>query len=33
MGRCAEAQFHLRRCGLSRLDADGDGVPCESLCR
>jgi endonuclease YncB( thermonuclease family) len=33
MTSCAEAQFHLRQCGLSRLDGDGDGVPCESLCR
>jgi endonuclease YncB( thermonuclease family) len=33
MGSCAEAQFYLEHCGLSRLDGDGDGVPCESLCR
>jgi endonuclease YncB( thermonuclease family) len=30
---CAEAQFYLETCGLTRLDGDGDGVPCESLCR
>ena len=30
---CAEARFHLTSCGLTRLDGDDDGVPCESLCR
>ena len=29
---CAEAKFYLNECGLSRLDGDNDGVPCESLC-
>jgi hypothetical protein len=33
MGSCEEARFYLTRCGLNRLDGDGDGVPCESLCR
>lgn len=33
MKSCAEARFHLRECGLTRLDFDGDGIPCESLCR
>uniref|UniRef100_UPI00138FFCF1 excalibur calcium-binding domain-containing protein n=1 Tax=Teichococcus vastitatis TaxID=2307076 RepID=UPI00138FFCF1 len=33
MTSCAEARFHLQQCGLSRLDGDRDGVPCESLCR
>ncbi len=33
MGSCAEARFYLEECGLNRLDGDGDGVPCESLCR
>lgn len=28
-----EARFYLTRCGLTRLDGDGDGVPCEALCR
>ena len=29
----SEARYHLGECGLSRLDGDGDGVPCEALCR
>ena len=33
MASCEEAVFHLRRCGLTRLDGDRDGVPCESLCQ
>jgi len=33
MGSCAEARFYLNQCGLSRLDGDKDGVPCEKLCR
>jgi endonuclease YncB( thermonuclease family) len=33
MTSCAEARFYLQQCGLSRLDGDRDGVPCESLCR
>ncbi|WP_199708141.1 excalibur calcium-binding domain-containing protein [Teichococcus wenyumeiae] len=33
MTSCAEAQFYFRQCGLSRLDGDRDGVPCEQLCR
>ncbi len=33
MSSCAEAIFHLEQCGLERLDGDGDGVPCEKLCR
>jgi endonuclease YncB( thermonuclease family) len=32
MQSCAEALFYLKDCGLSRLDADGDGIPCESRC-
>lgn len=32
MRSCAEARFFLEVCGVSRLDGDGDGVPCESLC-
>jgi hypothetical protein len=33
MASCAEARFHLQECGLARLDGDGDGVPCSSLCK
>lgn len=33
MTSCSEAKFYLTRCGVSRLDSDGDGVPCESLCK
>lgn len=33
MTSCAEARFHFEQCGLSRLDGDHDGVPCERLCR
>lgn len=33
MTSCAEARYFLETCGVSSLDRDGDGVPCESLCR
>jgi len=33
MSSCAEARFYLRECGVARLDADGDGIACEDLCR
>ena len=33
MSSCDEAMHYLNNCGLSRLDGDGDGVPCEALCR
>jgi endonuclease YncB( thermonuclease family) len=33
MTSCTEAQFYLKSCGLRRLDADNDGVACETLCR
>lgn len=32
MRSCDEALFYLNRCGLRRLDRDGDGRPCENLC-
>lgn len=32
MTSCAEANFYLHTCGLSRLDGDKDGVPCETIC-
>ena len=33
MTSCSEAQYHLLQCGNSRLDRDGDGIPCEAICR
>lgn len=33
MWDCAEARFYLNKCGVKTLDGDGDGRPCESLCR
>ncbi len=33
MASCEEAQFYLKECGLTRLDGDNDGMPCEALCR
>ncbi len=33
MSSCGEARFFLTQCGITRLDGDGDGVPCERLCR
>lgn len=32
MASCDEAKHYLNDCGLSKLDRDGDGVPCESIC-
>jgi hypothetical protein len=32
MVTCEEAKYYLNQCWLSRLDADSDGLPCESLC-
>ena len=32
MDSCEEARAFLNQCGLSRLDGDKDGVPCEVLC-
>lgn len=33
MQSCSEARFYLTQCGLTRLDRDKDGIPCESICR
>ena len=33
MASCEEAHFYLTQCGLTQLDGDRDGTPCESLCR
>jgi len=32
MVSCSEARYYLSSCGLTRLDRDNDGVPCESIC-
>ena len=32
MSSCDEACFYLQQCGLSRLDGNSDGVPCNKLC-
>lgn len=29
MSSCAEAFFHQEQCGVSVMDGDGDGIPCE----
>lgn len=33
MTSCEEAKYYLEHCGLTRLDGDKDGIPCESLCQ
>jgi endonuclease YncB( thermonuclease family) len=33
MSSCSEARHYLNDCGLTKLDRDHDGIPCESLCR
>jgi endonuclease YncB( thermonuclease family) len=33
MQSCAEATFYLQECRQKQLDRDGNGVPCEALCR
>ena len=33
MTSCAEARHYLNACGVSSLDGDRDGVPCENICR
>jgi len=32
MSSCEEAMFYLKQCGVTRLDRDKDGIPCESIC-
>jgi hypothetical protein len=32
MNSCSDAMHYLNDCGIGRLDGDGDGVPCESIC-
>ena len=33
MVSCEEARFYLERCHAKGLDKNGNGVPCENLCR
>jgi hypothetical protein len=33
MKSCNEAKFYLNNCGATGLDGNGDGVPCNSLCK
>lgn len=33
MANCEEARYFLTVCGVKSLDGDGDGRPCNSLCR
>jgi len=33
MDSCEEAKFYLNNCGVTTIDGDGDGIPCERLCR
>jgi endonuclease YncB( thermonuclease family) len=33
MTSCDEARYYWQYCGVSSLDGDGDGRPCEILCR
>lgn len=33
MSSCSEAGFYVVACGVTRLDSDGNGIPCENLCR
>ena len=33
LSSCAEAKRQMKACSLPALDSDGDGTPCESLCR
>lgn len=33
MSSCSEAKHYLNDCGISSLDRDDDGIPCEKLCK
>lgn len=33
MQSCEEAYRYLNECGVTSLDGDGDGVPCEAICQ
>lgn len=32
MSSCKEAFYCMNECGLTRLDGDSDGIPCEVIC-
>lgn len=32
MSSCEEAQFYQSNCSGTKMDGDGDGVPCEDMC-
>ena len=33
MSSCEEAKFYLEVCKYTSLDKDGDGIPCENVCK
>ena len=33
MASCGEARFYLQHCPDTKMDGDGDGEPCESMCQ
>jgi len=33
MDSCEEVMFYFNECGLSKLDGNNDGEPCESICK
>lgn len=33
MTSCDEAMYYFKECGVTKLDGNGDGVPCETLCK
>ena len=33
MNTWKEAYFYLKACGVKRLDRDGNGIPCEKICK
>lgn len=33
MSNCEEAKFYLEVCKYTNLDKDGDGIPCENVCK
>ena len=33
MANCKEATYYFEKCGLSELDSNKDGIPCDKLCQ